>query len=272
MKEITAIDKSNKKEHFDIFIDNELFITCNVEIIKQLKLKVGKLVQQETLQEIIEENNAKNAFNKALHHLSHKRRTEAEVKGYLKDFDDSTIIKTIEKLRSYNFIDDEAYGEDFVVNQGSQLKGRYLIERKLTQKGIQQDIIESSLTMLSPDEELKNAEKLAYDYFKGKKSLPYNQIKQKLSQKLLGKGYNWEIIRKAISYLDENEEIQEMIQQQQEDYLSQALEAAEKLYIKYNKKAITKYQLKGKIQAALYQKGFEDDFIRNAIEKVMENK
>jgi|GEM_PF-827268 len=266
MKEITAINKGNSEEHYTIFINNEFFISCSLETIKQLKLKVGKLVDQEALLEIIEENDLKKAFNKALGSLSYKRRTEAELRSQLKDFDEAIIEKTMDKLRSYSFVDDDAYGEDYVVNQANQLKGRFLIERSLAQKGLEQEIIENSLTRLTIEDELANAEELAYDYFHSKKKLPYNQVKQKLSQKLLSKGYSWDIIRQALVFLDNNEELQEEIQQQQGEYLRQALEAAEKLHSKYSKKEINKYQLRAKIQGALYQKGFEEDIIRKAIE------
>ncbi len=271
MKEITAISKGSSEEQYNIYIDNSFFISCNIETIKLLGLKTGSVVDELALQELVEESNIKKAFNKSLSYLSYRRRTEAELVKHLKDFDEATIEKALARLRGYSFVDDEAYGEDYVDTQANQRKGRYLIERGLIQKGIQQEIVENSLTRLTEEEELENAKKLSQEFFRSKRKLPYNQLKQKLSQKLLSKGYNWDIIKKSLLYLDENEEVQQEINQQQEEYLKQAIDMAEKLHSKYAKKTPNKYQLKAKIQGGLYQKGFEDDIIRSAIEGVLGN-
>ncbi len=271
MKEITAISKGNSDEQYNIYIDNHFFISCSIETIKLLGLKTGSRVDEADLLALIQESNIKKAFSKALSYLSYRRRTETELVQHLKDFDEDTIEKTLEKIKGYSFIDDEAYGEDYVDTQANQLKGRYLIERGLIQKGIQQEIVETALSRLTEEEELENAQRLAYEFFRSKRKLPYNQLKQKLSQKLLSKGYNWDIIKKSLQYLDENQEVQQEIIQQQDEYLQQAIDMAEKLYSKYAKKTPNKYQLKAKIQGGLYQKGFEEDVIRRAVEGVLEN-
>lgn len=269
MKEITALIKTSNDELYNIFLNNEFFMVCNIEIIKQLKLKVGKLINEAELNELVEESNIKKAFNEALHYLSYKRRTKSEVKAHLKGFEDKVVDKAIEKLLDYSLIDDEGYGRDFVITKGNQLKGRHLIKRNLMSRGLEKEIIDASLEVLTEEDELRNAEKLSYDFFISKKSLPFNQIKQKLSQKLQSKGYSWDIIKKSIDFLEEKEEIKEITHQQEEIYFQQAMETAEKLYIKYSKKEANKYQLQNKIKTYLYQKGFEESCIRRVIEELL---
>lgn len=266
MKEITAIIKTGNEDLYNIFLDNEFFMTCNIEIVKQLKLKVGRLIDEAGLNELVEESNIKKAFNDALHYLSYQRRTKSEVQSHLKGFEESVVERAIEKLLEYSLIDDEGYGKDFVISRGNQLKGRHLIERNLITKGLEKEIIKTSLKELSEEDELRNAEKLAYDFFISKQSLPMNQIKQKLSQKLMAKGYSWDIIKKAIEFLEGNEEVQEIITQQEAIYFQQAMATAEKLFTKYSKKEANKYQLSSKIKASLYQKGFEENCIRRVVE------
>lgn len=269
MKKITAIIKTSKEDLYDVFLDNELFMTCNIDIVTKHRLKVDRLVDEEEQNVLVEENDLKRAFNDALRHLSYKRRTKAEIQSQLKGFEERIVSATIDRLLDYRLIDDGEYGKDYVISRGSQLKGRRLIERSLVAKGLENEVIAASLKELSEEDELKNAEKIAHSFFMSKQNLPINQIKQKLSQKLIAKGYSWDIIERTIENLVRNEEIQRIIVQQEDIYFQQAKAAAEKLLAKHSRNQPDKFQISYKIKASLYQKGFEENCIKRVIEELL---
>ncbi|MBM7614018.1 RecX family transcriptional regulator [Alkaliphilus hydrothermalis] len=272
MKLITAIEKQKKnKQRYNIYLDDEYTFSCNEELVVTLKLKKGKSIDVKELLTIIQEDNRKEAFNKALNYLTPRSRTQQEIINYLteKGYDTYAIDTAIERLKSYQFIDDEGYTHNFVKNRSqSQLKGKRLIQKELSKKGVDEEIIEMGLTNYSPEEELENALKIGKQYFISKKNLPLNQIKQKLSNKLMGKGYSWEIISQCFQYLEGDMAIQELMDDRQDLHFDEAKKLAMKYYDKHSKKEKNPHILKMKMGAYLYQKGYQQDTIYRVLDEI----
>lgn len=275
MKTITGIEQQRgNHDRYNIFLDDEYGFSCHVEIITRFKLKKGLRIDVGGLQELIRENNLKEAFHQALGYLSSRQRTQQEIINYLKrkGYDEEVTAVTLGKLAHYQFVDDEKYVQSFVGYKGkSQLKGRLRIRQELHQRGVDKEMIEAGLEQYSLQEEQDNCNKIAMKYFLSKQKLPLNQIKEKLTIKLLNKGYGWELIQGAMDYLDQDQEVQDVIAQQEDTYQIQARELAAKLLQKHQKKAKNPYQLKMKIIAGLKQKGFDDKAISVALEELKLN-
>jgi regulatory protein len=78
-----------------------------------------------------------------------------------------------------------------------------LIKLELKQKGISQEIIESRIKNqeLGSDSDLEQAKKLVekkMGRFRNKFGMTRNEVYQKLGRFLASKGFNWDIIKKAI--------------------------------------------------------------------------
>ncbi len=270
MKLITAIkQQKNNKNRYAIYLDEEYAFSCNDELVVKLKLKSGNQIDMEKLEEIIQEDNIKESFNKALNYLTSRSRTQQEVIDYLteKGFDNEAINISIDRLKGYQFIDDNRYASNFIKNKSqSQLKGKRLIQQELFSKGVDEDIIEESLTSYSSTDELENAIKIGTQYFFSKKNLPYNQIKQKLSNKLITKGYSWEIVSECLQNIEKDQEIQTLMENQQEVHYIEGKKLAEKYYEKLIRKEKNSFLLKKKLGAYLYQKGFQQELIQQIID------
>jgi len=272
MKLITAIEKQKRnKQRYNIFLDEEYTFSCNEELVVTLKLKKGKTIDEKEIQNIVQEDNRKEAFNKALHYLTARPRTQQEIINYLteKGYDTDAIDVAITRLKGYQFIDDEGYTHNFVKNRSqSQLKGKRLIQQELSKKGVDEEIIEVGLDNYSPEEELENALKIGKQYFLSKKNIPLNQIKQKLSTKLMGKGYSWEIISQCLKILEEDLEIQELMEDRQDVHFEEAKKLAIKYHEKHSKKEKNPHILKKKVGAHLFQKGYQQDTIYKVLDEL----
>lgn len=143
-----------------------------------------------------------NFYNIALRFLSYRTRSEKEVRDKLKEkqADPQVIEKIIAKLKEKKFINDEEFARMFVENR-LRFKPRSLrlIQMELKQKGIDQEIIEKSLDIEgSAVNDLESAKKLVEKRIERVKSLPKQEIYEKLGRYLASKGFNWDTIKKAI--------------------------------------------------------------------------
>lgn len=272
MSRITKIQiQKNNVNRVNVYIDDTYAFSCDKELVVQYKLKKGLEICKEDLQEIIELSKEKRAFQIALNYLSFKPRTRQEVSTYLlgKEYEDHIVSKALDKLSYYKFLDDEQYAVNYISNaMAERKKSIQRVKSDLTQKGVALDIIEDKISMFPAQVDLEVAKEISRKYFQQKSDLPYKQLKNKLSQTLLRKGYTWDVIHQCLSYLDENMEVQSLIEANRAEYESQAIKLAEKYFAKYRKKEDNPYILEQKVKSALFQKGFEMDIIHHAFEAV----
>jgi len=138
----------------------------------------------------------KNPKEYALYLLKFKDRSERgiEQKMKQKDFSDQEIAETISFLLERKFVDEKKLAQ-MIIRDGLELKlwGRYRIQKKLIREQIKREIVDSSLTQISYEDELKSA-KLAKKKWLKKNRIKNYEDKQKLFGFLGRKGFGWEII------------------------------------------------------------------------------
>jgi len=275
MHKITKIQiQSKNKNRVSVYINDLYSFSCDGEIILKYKLKEGLEIDKKKIMELIEENNEKNAFQLAIYYLSFKPRTSHEIATYLfkKEYEDKTISKILEKLVYYKYIDDRQYTKTYIYNAiESKKKSINTIKSELVKRGISIEIIEELIILFSSDINLNIAKEISNKYFFQKSSLPFNQLKNKLSQLLIRKGFTWEIITECLNDLNQNSEVQLTIDSNEEEYKAQAIKLAKKHFDKYTKKEDNFYLLEKKVKHALYQKGYDMNVIDFAFESIQKN-
>ena len=137
------------------------------------------------------------AFNKSLILLNTRFKTKHEIKVYLKDkgFDEFVIDEVIDKLVEYKYINDEHYVEAYI-NSNKNKKSKKVIELDLLKKGVSQKTITEQLENLASEADLIRA--LYNKHIKNKEQTFEN--KQKTIKYLIGKGFNYDDIKKAINF------------------------------------------------------------------------
>lgn len=146
---------------------------------------------------------AKSCYEYAITLLSKYPKTEKElrIKMYQQGYDSETVMRTLEKLKAENFVNDQLFAESYLNSEVSR-KGKPLlvITQKLLLKGIDKQLL-SEITA-----------KYSEDYQEGiyqgiEKEI--NQYKKKgvegfeIIQKLLRKGYKLGDIKKVIKNREE---------------------------------------------------------------------
>lgn len=204
MYEITDITPQIKdKRRCNIYLDGRFYCGLTLEAAMKYRLKVGQCVTIERLSEIQLESEKNTALDKALTHISASRKTEREIRDYLlkKGYLSAVSDYVLEKMRGYGFVDDEAYATEYA-EQAVKKKGRRLIEAELKRKGVSEEAIDKSIEGLQGEEEA--AKQIAKKYMRGKTPDKINL--QKTFRYLIGKGYDYEVARAALSSLGGTDE------------------------------------------------------------------
>ena len=206
MNEITAITPQQKdKTRCNVYVDGRFCCGLTLEATMKNRLKVGMVITEERLAEIQLESEKNMAFDKALTHLSLTRKTEKQVRTFLsgKGYLPAVVDYAVEKLRSYNFLNDGEYAEAYVESVAKRKGGR-LIRMELRQKGVSEEEIDDALEGLDSDAELAAATEILQKYMRGK--VCDQSTLQKAYRYLMGKGYGFETAKSAIETLGETDE------------------------------------------------------------------
>lgn len=206
MNEITAITPQIKdKRRCNIYVDGRFCCGLTLEATVKNRLKVGQNISPERLAEIQLESEKDTAFDKALTHLSATRKTERQIRVFLegKGYLPAVVDYAVEKLRSYNFLNDGEYAEAYV-EFAAKKKGGRLIRIELKNKGVSDAEIDGALQDLDSETEFLAAKELLNKYMRGKTADA--QTLQKAYRYLMGKGFDYEVAKRALSTLGEMED------------------------------------------------------------------
>lgn len=146
-------------------------------------------------------------YNLSLRYLSYRPRSEKEIKDYLqekqkrkKDLTEELISRIIKKLKSYKFIDDRQFTKSWVEQRITyKNKPIRVIRFELKQKGISEELINEFLQDRDIKEsDLKSAKRLADKRKDFYRNLDEKKRDEKVMSYLLRKGFNYDIVKKAV--------------------------------------------------------------------------
>lgn len=262
MRVITKIARQkNNPERYNIYLNEEYAFPVDEAILIDFGLTKGKVLEEFDIQEIAYEDEIRKAFNKALNFLSYQMRSEHEVKKKLLalEFGEAVILEAVQKLKSYGFLNDETYSKALLdTKKATMKKGPRAIRQDLMKKGIDKNLQDEVLETYSQEEQVKLATQLAEKVIRSEKKKTPAQVKSKIQDFLIRKGYSFSIVDEVLGQVE--------IEQDENDW-QQLLEAqGEKVWKKYSAK-YTGYELKMKTKQALYQKGFPVEVIDCFIEE-----
>ncbi len=201
---ITQISSQvNNKNKCNISVDGEYYCALSLETVIKNRLKVGAEINTEELIRVVEDGERETALSKALVYISKRIKTKREVKDYLlkKGFSEQVVWYCIDKLKEYNFIDDQEYSRRYIEST-SKTQGKRLSEYKLMMKGVKKEDIESAYNDVEIDDN-ENAFNIAIKHIKNKERSKENIAKT--YRYLIGRGFSYEQANYAIDKLKEDD-------------------------------------------------------------------
>ena len=250
---ITKLEK--KKRLYLLELDEAERIYITEDTVVRFFLSKDKIISQEELEAIKDFAQFSYGKNLALYALSFKPRTEKETRDYLLkyDIDETVIDRVVTNLKKDKCLDDAKYANTFIEQSlATSDKGAYVIQQKLKQKGISQNIIEEALKNQDFSAVLeKTTAKLVKKY---QDKLPLNALKTKVKQSLTTKGFSYQEANLAVDSLELERDCE-----QEESLIERDLE---KLQRKYSRR-YEGYELKQRLTQALMRKGYDYNDIKS---------
>ncbi|MBS4534826.1 regulatory protein RecX [Clostridium sp. D2Q-14] len=201
ISEIKSDNKDINKVH--IYVDGEYFKSTLKEISFNLNLYSGKKIDRRTLNRIIVKEDTIKCKNKALQIINGASQSEKNLKYKLQKygFEENIINSVINSLKEYNLIDDQRLANSIIKDKRAIKKfGKNMIYYELLKKGIDKDLAQNEIDKLEDKNiELENAIILARKKINKIKDEENNKKFQKLARHLSYKGFEYDIIKKAIS-------------------------------------------------------------------------
>ncbi|NFD84383.1 recombination regulator RecX [Clostridium botulinum] len=206
---ITKIEvQKRNKDRVNVYIDEEFNFACSSELIYYHNLKNGKVIDENSLNDIIKEDNYIKAKGYALKYIEKSLKTESQVKEklYLKEYDEDTVNKVIRFLKDYNFIDDDKYC-DMYIREKLNIYGRNKIKYTLLNKGVKENIVIEKINNINEEKEKKVAYELAEKKYKIMILREKDKFKiyKKIWPYIISRGYNSNIAEWIINELKSNE-------------------------------------------------------------------
>ena len=212
MNIITKIEVGKRnKERVNIYIDEEYAFSISAELIYKENIKVKDKIDVDSLKKLADEDNYIKCKNTALKTIERTYKSEKELaqKLALKGYDDHIINRTINFMKEYNLLNDNNYATMYVKDKSRNI-GKKKIKYSLLQKGIDEEIIESELEKVNNDEVKAIVYEMALKKYKvfSKRENDNYKLTQKLYRFLMGKGYDYDLIKDVVKSIVKSEDFE----------------------------------------------------------------
>lgn len=198
---VTKIEELDKKRS-RIFIDGEFAFVLYKGELRLYKIKENQLIDENDYRTIVKEVLPKRAKLRCMNLLKTRTYTEKQLCDKLRQGEYTTEIieETITYVKSFGYINDRQYAEDFIF-YNKERKSRRRMEQDLFAKGIDSGIVREIFEQLLEEDGEPDEYAIAQELLRKKNYNPEmatNKEKQKMSAFLYRKGFNMDTIRRAL--------------------------------------------------------------------------
>lgn len=214
---VTQVFKKNENT-VGVGLDNGEVLFLSLEVYLKSNLKKGSDVSSESFLFYIEQNKLYYIKQAAYRFISRRDHSFRELKTKLqkKGYDGELIASVLNELLERDYINDERFAKAFADEQVRLKKwGKRKLQGELAKKGIASFIIDEVVSNIfsDTDEEFKNAYDAAVKKLRmiSHKKIEPKKQREKLLSFLIGRGYDFDTAKQAISKLDLNGEEEDEI-------------------------------------------------------------
>lgn len=199
MRKISAIEPQQRNpQRVNIYLDGEF--AFGLDVMVAAWLRTGQELNDEKIAALQAQDAGEVAYQKALHFLSYRPRSSAEVRQNLnkRDIPVPLVEETIARLQRAGLVNDQEFARAWVENRSTfRPRGKSALRMELRQKGLSDEIIQSVL------EEGVDEETLAYEAARKQArrytGLEWPEFRQKLGGFLARRGFSYTILAPVVS-------------------------------------------------------------------------
>lgn len=198
---ITAIKQQVKRQdRYSIYVDEKYLFSFSQSELLNSGIKVGQELSGEELAELQSTAVTDKAYDRVLNLISHRPRSEWEIRDYLrrKDLTDHAITTVVNRLREGGYLDDVDFAKRWVATRRllkSTSKRR--LSQELRQKRVANDIISVVL-----EEDETDERDVLRELIDQKRRQAKYQDNLKLMQYLSRQGFSYDHIKSVLDSKD----------------------------------------------------------------------
>ncbi|MEI7555503.1 regulatory protein RecX [Candidatus Chlorohelix sp.] len=210
----SVVIQKTDPERVNIFLDGAYAFSLTAILSAEQRLIAGKSLDADAVAKLQSADLYHRALSSALNMLSRRAHTEAEIRNKLKraypEISTSTIERVIVRLKELKYLDDGEFARMWVQSRTSYApRGRLLIKRELSAKGVKEEQIEEAVNnvLATPQEnddgeertlEEQQALELARRKARSLSGEDWAGFYRKLGGFLARRGYNFSIIKEVV--------------------------------------------------------------------------
>lgn len=196
---ITAIEPQQKNpQRVNIYLDGEF--AFGLATIVATWLKTGQELSEERITSLKAEDEREVTYQKALHFLSYRPRSSAEVNQNLvrRGVPESLAREIVERLQRAGIVNDEEFARAWVENRNTfRPRSRALLKLELRRKGLNDETVQSVLSEQEDEEVL--ALEAARKYMRRLAGLEWPDFRRKLGGFLARRGFSYATLAPVVS-------------------------------------------------------------------------
>lgn len=202
MPVVTDITPQVKRQgYYNIYVDGKYSLALSETDLAAFQLRKEQIIDIGFLESLKQAHISSKCYNCSLRYLAVRPRSIYEVKEYLtyrKGYSAEEAYQAISKLTSQKYLNDKDFARLWVKNR-LNLAPRPLsvIKMELLKKGVEKHIVDECLAEVDSDMELDSVCELVGKRYRQSKY----QDKQKLTEFLARRGYNYSLIQRAFEQL-----------------------------------------------------------------------
>lgn len=190
-------------ERMNIYLDGRYAFSMSVRALTEHPVSVGDQLSVSAVERLRQVDEPDRATNAALNLLTHRGRSEQELRQRLrqKGYTQSAIDETVTRIIDWGYLDDEQFASAWVEQRSNaRPRSRRALAYELRQKGVDREIITEAIEGASIDE-AADALRLAAQKWRRDRDQPLEKRRQRTASYLARRGYSWQIAKQAIDAL-----------------------------------------------------------------------
>ena len=200
---VTAVELQMRSgsERLNVHLNGQVAFSLTAELA--MALQVGQTLEAVAIRELLDRDQSERAYQSALHFLTARPRSRAEVSRRLTEhgYPPAAIEAAIQRLEQYRFVDDQQFAEYWVgQRQAFHPRGPRALRAELRQKGVDTQTTDAAIEPAVEKQEdaayragLKRAQSL--------RRLDEREFSQQMYPYLARRGFDYDAIRSTVRRL-----------------------------------------------------------------------
>jgi regulatory protein len=190
-REVTALKAQKKNPNrISVFLDGEY--AFGLARIVAAWLRIGQQLSEEDINRLKEQDTREVAYQRGLHFLSYRARSESEIQRKLSElgFEAAMIESAIQRMKENGFLGDEQFARDWVENRSTfRPRSKRLLALELRQKGVAEEAIQQALAETEDDDRL--AYQTASKYATRLANTDWETFRKRLGAYMMRRGFSY---------------------------------------------------------------------------------